>query len=181
MHARCDMMITKDIDLKILSGLMKNSKISDRKLADSIGVSQPTVTRRRAKLEKELSLDYTAIPDFAKLGMEIMAFHFTSWKPESYEGLSHKKDFMERMDKWFSGESNIIFASSGDGLGTRRVAITVHKDYSDFVKFKAKVEKDWSPHLGRYETFIVSLESGNVRRPLTFKYLADYIKTIHSP
>ena len=170
----------KDIDFKILSGLMKNSKISDRKLANSIGVSQPTVTRRRAKLEKELSFEYTVIPDLAKLGMEIMAFHFTNWKPESYEELSQSKNFQEGMGKWFSEKPNIIFASSGDGLGMRRLAITVHKDYSDFVKFKAKVEKDWSPRLGRYETFIVSLESGNVRRPLTFKYLADYIKSVHN-
>lgn len=57
----------KEVDFKILAGLMKNSKISDRKLADSIGVSQPTITRRRAFLEQKRSLDYTAIPDFAKI------------------------------------------------------------------------------------------------------------------
>jgi DNA-binding Lrp family transcriptional regulator len=51
----CGIMSTlKDVDLKILSELMKNSKASDRQLAKKIGVSQPTVTRRRARLEREL-------------------------------------------------------------------------------------------------------------------------------
>ena len=181
MHERCDMMKMKDIDLKILSGLMKNSKISDRKLSTIIGVSQPTVTRRRAKLEKELSFEYTVIPDFAKLGMKIMAFHFMHWKSESYEERSQLRNFQERIDKWISEQSNMIFASSGEGLGMGRLAITIHKDYSDYVKFKEKIEKDWSSHLARYETFIVSLESDRIKRPLTLKYLADHIKNIHSP
>ena len=63
----------KDIDFKILFGLMKNSKTSDRKLAERIGVSQPTVTRRRARLEREVIDGYTAIPKFDILGYEILA------------------------------------------------------------------------------------------------------------
>ncbi|UCE96610.1 MAG: AsnC family protein [Candidatus Bathyarchaeota archaeon] len=42
----------KKIDYMILFKLTKNSKFSDRKLARKFGVSQPTVTRRRAALEK---------------------------------------------------------------------------------------------------------------------------------
>ena len=171
----------KDLNLKILSGLMKNSKISDRKLADSIGVSQPTVTRRRAKMEKELSFKYTVIPDFAKLGMEIMAFHFTNWRTESYETLGKMKDFQKRVDKWISDRPNIIFASSGQGLGMSRITVTVHRSYSDFVKFKMEAENDWGKLFAQYETFIVSLKSDKVKRPITFEYLADYIKSVHSP
>lgn len=44
----------KDIDFRILAELMGNSKTSDRKLARTIGVSQPTVTRRRANLERDV-------------------------------------------------------------------------------------------------------------------------------
>ena len=47
---------------------MKNSKLSDRKLSKKIGVSQPTVTRRRARLEKEILDGYTAIPKWTELG-----------------------------------------------------------------------------------------------------------------
>jgi len=61
----------KPVDYEILSQLIKNSKISDRKLAGKLGVSQPTVTRKRAKMEKAELIDYTAVPNFAKLGFEI--------------------------------------------------------------------------------------------------------------
>ncbi len=37
----------KPIDYKILFELMKDSHRSDRQLAKALGVSQPTVTRRR--------------------------------------------------------------------------------------------------------------------------------------
>lgn len=42
----------KPIDYKLLFELMKDSHRSDRQLAKALGVSQPTVTRRRAMLEK---------------------------------------------------------------------------------------------------------------------------------
>ena len=68
----------KSIDYTILFALMKNSKISDRQLAKTIGVSQPTVTRRRARLEKEAIDGYTAIPKWAKIGYEILAITFVN-------------------------------------------------------------------------------------------------------
>ena len=176
------MTILKDVDIEILAGLMKNSKISDRKLAEIIGVSQPTITRRRAFLEKKLSLDYTAIPDFSKLGVEIMAFHFTSWKPKAVEMIRQQgKRIQEQDDKYLSGQSNLIFASSGQGCGMSRVSITLHKDYSDFVEYKARIEKDWGSYMVKYDTFIVSLKSDKVLRPLTLKYFADYIQSANSP
>jgi len=74
----------RKIELQLMSELLKNCRRSDRDLAKSIGTSQPTITRRRAKLEKERLIDsYTAIPNFAKLGFEIMAFSFYSWRPET--------------------------------------------------------------------------------------------------
>ena len=168
----------KDLDTKILVGLMKNSKISDRKLADRIGVSQPTVTRRRAKLEKELSFEYTVIPDFAKLGIEIMAFHFTNWKAEEYETLRQPKDFQKKVAEFISRQNNMIFISSGQGLGLSRVGISFHRSYSEYVAYRNKVQEEWGPHLTKYDSFIISLKGDKVLRPLTLKYLADYIKSI---
>ena len=40
----------KEIELKVLSELMKNSSRSDRELAKAIGSSQPTVSRTRKKI-----------------------------------------------------------------------------------------------------------------------------------
>ena len=74
----------KPIDFKILSELVKNSKISDRKLSKVLDVSQPTVTRRRARLEKLGLLDYTAFLNFPKLGFKILAFTFSRWKHRDF-------------------------------------------------------------------------------------------------
>ena len=171
----------KDIDIKILAGLMKNSKISDRKLADSIGVSQPTVTRRRARLEKELSLHYTVIPDFAKLGMEIMIFHFVNWKSLTYETSGKMKDYEKRVDEFLSDHPNIIFISGGQGCGMSRIAVSIHKDYSSYVAFMQEFNEKWGHHVGKQDTFIVSLKSDKVKRPPTFRYFADYMTSIHNP
>ena len=67
----------RELPERLLRELLKNSKRSDRELAKVLGVSQPTITRIRHKLEQEgVIRDYTIIPDFKKLGFEIMAIEF---------------------------------------------------------------------------------------------------------
>lgn len=82
----------KDIELKLISELMKNSRRSDRELAKAIGTSQPTVSRMIKKLEKEgIIKEYTMIPDFSKLGYQLMNFLFVKVnraKPEDLERAS---------------------------------------------------------------------------------------------
>jgi len=66
--------------LRLVSEMLKNSKKSDRELAGILGISQPTVSRTRARIEKEYIKTYTIIPDFEKLGYQIMAFIFSKMK-----------------------------------------------------------------------------------------------------
>ena len=49
----------KDVELKLISELMKNSRRSDRELAKTLGVSQPTVSRTLKRLETEGTLKNT--------------------------------------------------------------------------------------------------------------------------
>ena len=59
---------------QILHELINNSNRSDHELAETIGVSQPTVTRLRNQLEKEGTIqEYTIIPNLTKMGYSIMA------------------------------------------------------------------------------------------------------------
>jgi len=85
----------KPSDYKLLLELMKDSKRSDRQLAKVLGISQPTVTRKRGFLEKELIDGYTAIPKWDKLGYEIFAITLVKIKPaiasrEKYEATRKK-------------------------------------------------------------------------------------------
>ena len=71
----------KDFELRLIAELMKNSRRSDRELATALRVSQPTVSRTIKKLEKEGYIkEYTMIPDFKKLGYEMIGI--TSLKVE---------------------------------------------------------------------------------------------------
>jgi DNA-binding Lrp family transcriptional regulator len=62
----------KDVELKLVAELMKNSRRSDRELAKVLKVCKATVTRIRSNLEKEGYLrEYSAVPDFVKLGFSL--------------------------------------------------------------------------------------------------------------
>jgi DNA-binding Lrp family transcriptional regulator len=69
----CDRM--KDQLRKTLGGLMKKPRASDREISTDLGISQPTVSRQRAKLEEKGIIEsYQVIPRLSKLGYEIVAF-----------------------------------------------------------------------------------------------------------
>ncbi len=77
----------KPLDHRLLFELMRNAKRSDRQLAKLLGVSQPTVSRRRAFVKKELIDGYTAVPKWKKLGYEILAITLVKTK----SGLASKE------------------------------------------------------------------------------------------
>ena len=121
---------------KLLYELIKNSRRSDRDLAKTLGFSQPTVTRTRRKLEDEkYVLQYTAVPDFTKLGFELVAFTFVQWLPE-------EKGRAALPYKWLEDNPRVVFVSEGNGLDGKNVIIaTVHKNYTDYSEFIAELQK----------------------------------------
>src|SRR3972149_4973340 len=113
----------KSMDYEILTELVRNSKISDRKLAKKIGVSQPTITRRRFRLEKMGLLGYTAIPNLEEIGVEIIAFTFAYWKPDmrkTYQQAETEdpEKMIKRHKTFLSAHPNLIFVAGGRGLGS---------------------------------------------------------------
>jgi DNA-binding Lrp family transcriptional regulator len=61
----------KPVDYKLLFELMKDSHRSDRQLAKALGISQPTVTRRRTMLEENLIEGYTIIPSLGESALSL--------------------------------------------------------------------------------------------------------------
>ena len=159
------------IDMQILYELVANSKTSDRKLSRKLGVSQPTVTRRRARLEKEGLLDYTAIPNFDKLGFEILVFSFVHYNLEIRRKLGKEGGTASKLSATLSSNPHIVFTSSGRGLGMEGVAISIHKHYSDYVKFRRQLEDEWGEYIDKIDDFVISLKTDNVARQFTFKHL----------
>ncbi|MCK4435809.1 Lrp/AsnC family transcriptional regulator [Candidatus Bathyarchaeota archaeon] len=162
----------KDIDYKILAELMKNSKMSDRKLAKILGVSQPTVTRRRARIERDLIDGYTAVPKWEKLGYEILAFTFV--KTKQTLGLKEKyKAAHERGTKWLMNHANVIMSGGCRGMSVNGFMISVHKSYSDFDSFMAKHKRELGDTFTDVQTVLVNLGGSQILKPLHFKYLAE--------
>jgi DNA-binding Lrp family transcriptional regulator len=62
-----------DIDLQILRMLQEDSRISYRKIADSLGVAVGTVYNRIKRLEEGVFKAYTVMADPTKLGYELTA------------------------------------------------------------------------------------------------------------
>lgn len=165
------MLKLKDIDYKILFELMKNAKISDRKLAKKTGVSQPTITRRRAKLEKEVIDGYTTIPNWEKIGYEILAFILIkATKIFSSKGYSTiRKQGLE----WLAKQPNVIMGGACEGMGINSFIISLHKSYSDHNKFMLKLRLEMGDFIDSTQTLLVDLKETSRLKPLHLKYLAE--------
>jgi len=166
----------KKVELKLISELMKNSRQSDRNLAKVIGVSQPTVTRIRNKLEKEGYIrEYTMIPDFSKLGYKIMAITFAlSRFLEKEEAERAGKTLADSVkDKQFE----FIMLERGDGLGFDGVVISLHEDYASYLKVLEWLRQFDFLEMKKINSFLINLEDNVRYRPLTFSTLAKLIRS----
>jgi len=161
---------TKNRMMSLLLELLKDSKRSDRELAKVIDVSQPTVTRLRSRLVKEgMVREFTVIPDFVKMGYEILAISCVKKKKIVTE-------LEEKAIEWMRKYPNIIFAARAEGMGKNGVMISLHKNYTDFSNFVAEQLEYWGEEVQDYDTLLVSLR-GIVVKPFSLKYLAEQEET----
>ncbi len=161
----------KSANLRLIRELIRNSRKSDRELAKLLGISQPTVSRNRERLEKEGFIEYTGVPNLQKLGIEIIAITFGNWKHEQYPytKIAEAREFAKR-------HPNLVFLSSGRGVNSDRVAVSVHKDYADYSNLMREIKTDWGKFMDVTGSFLISLSNDEPLRSITFKYLADYLE-----
>jgi len=164
--------MSKDRMMELLRELLKNSKRSDRDLARILGSSQPTVTRTRRKLERTgYVLEYTVIPDFTKLGYEIMAFTFMNIIRYDEKTGEPFRNLAEKAHKWAVENPKIILGAAGDGLdGKNCMMISLHRDFTDYYRFISEIRGKWSSHMRDIESFLVSLKATMIK-PFSFRYL----------
>ena len=165
----------KDIELRLISELMKNSRRSDRELAKVIGVSQPTVSRIMKKLEKEgVIKEYTMIPDFSKLGYSIMSIAFAKLKkPISEQEL---EEVRRQVRQTLQTEPiPTILAMSGMGLDADRVIISFHESYSVYTEYLSKLKQHPLVRVEDTKSFLIDLENRNEYLPLTLSEMAAYV------
>jgi len=170
----------KDLEVKMLSELVKNSRRSDRELAKAIGTSQPTATRIRTKLEKEGYVkEYTAIPDLVKIGYTIMALTFLKFDQKTVMA-QNSSDFKKVRNDAIEGfpTAAVFLAKQGIGLGHDKVILSFHTNYSAFDKFQLNIKEKMSENILDISTFLVNLEDEINNMPFTFKLLANQILSL---
>ena len=162
----------KPKDFQLLYELMKNAKRSDRQIAKILGVSQPTVTRKRAMLEKEVIDGYTVVPKWKRLGYEILAITLvkSQLKFASDEKMSNA---LKRSMEWLEKQPNVIMGSGCRGMGMTGVMISLHKNYAEFDEFLSSHREHLGELLEDVQTIVVNLSGKAFYRPLNFKYLAE--------
>jgi DNA-binding Lrp family transcriptional regulator len=160
----------KPIDYKLLFELMKDSHRSDRQLAKALGVSQPTVTRRRTMLEEDFIEGYTVIPKFGQIGFEIAAFTFLKSKLKHKIG-EEKDEALKKLKDWYMKQRNVIFVLDGRGMGWDAVCVSFHESYSDFAEFMRTHDSELADLMVESQTFHGDLNPGVIIKPLSLKYL----------
>jgi DNA-binding Lrp family transcriptional regulator len=160
----------KDIEFKLISELIKNSRRSDRELSKALGVSQPTVSRARTMLEKEGLIEYTAIPNLVGLGYGIIAVVFgkRNYQKEPEIKTEKARDFAKR-------HPNVIFGADGIGLGYDRIGISIHKNYSDYAQFVREIQAEWGGAMD-VTSFLVDLNSEKLVQHFSLKNFAESLK-----
>jgi len=155
--------------VKLLKELIRNSRRSDRELAKTLRVSQPTVTRNR-KFAESFIKSYTIVPEFRKIGYEILAITFAKAKTYEKKELEAKFEFAKN---WAMQHPNVFFASDGEGLGKDNVVFSLHKDYSKYADFVRDYTVHFADFISDVQSFIVSLKTGEIVKPFDLKYFAE--------
>ena len=165
--------------MRLISELMRNSRRSDRELARVLGISQPTVTRVRSRLEEEGYLkEYTVIPDFRKLGFQLASFILVKMKKTlSSEEIKEArqislKDMMEK------APNEIVLFNRGIGGGYDGVLVSFHKDYSNYTRLVARMKEYPFVDTSATLSFIVDLNDNTQYRYFTLSTLAKQVLTM---
>lgn len=170
--------IMKELERKLIAELIKNSRRSDRELAKAVGCSQPTVSRMIKRLEKEGYIkEYTMIPDFHRLGYEIMALTFI--QNEKKSGMEELEDLRTKGRELEKNSAvSALFIMNGIGRDSNRVILSLHESYSSFADFVRLMKQLAAYNVHYVDSFLISTTDKSHSRPLTFAVLGDRIASI---
>ena len=171
------MITLKELELKLISELMKNSRRSDRELAKAIGVSQPTVSRLIKKLENQgIIKEYTMIPDFSKLGFNMLSLIMLKTNPipdeqiQELQTAAHEIDNQERRP--------YLMIMNGIGLGKNVAILTFYKNYGEYAAHVNSIKDAAHSRMKAFmdvegtEGFLADLNFAGHYQPITLSRIA---------
>lgn len=165
-------------ELRLMSELMKNSFRSDRQLSKAIGVSQPTASRMRRKLESTgMIREYTMVPNFAELGYEILAITLVKLKNQlGSEEIHQAKKLIDETLKAMPLE--VLMLERGIGGDFDGVIVSYHKNYASQAMFADLLKKTGFVDVDKLMTFSIDLKDEHQFLPLSLSRFAQCISNI---
>jgi len=121
-----------EIDKKILETLQPNGRITNAKLAATVGISPPAMLERVRRLEAAgVITRYAAIVDREKIGLGVMAIVSISLAVHKFESIDQFRERLLELDEVLechqvTGEDDIIL----------KIAVESINSYSEFVMNK---------------------------------------------
>jgi DNA-binding Lrp family transcriptional regulator len=174
--------VLKEVEIRLISELMKNSRRSDRELAKALGISQPTVSRLIRRLQKEgVIKEYTMVPDFCKLGFNLMAIIMFKLKPISSAEIKELHGAAHELER-AGARYPYLLVMDGMGFGKELVVISFHRDYGDYDNYIRGVREAASLRMKAYvntkdiEGFLIDLNYKDHYQPITFSKLASHLQ-----
>jgi DNA-binding Lrp family transcriptional regulator len=164
----------KSKETSLAKELLRDSSRTDRELARIVGVSQPTVSRTKKLLLNEGIIHaLVAVPEFYKIGFELMAVTFVKIKAVLGSRDVRKRNF-EKVKEWMDREKKVIFCGRCNGFNSHSFFISIHKNYADFDAFINKHNKELGYELLlELESVLINLDADQQIKPFNFKYLAE--------
>ena len=122
-------------------------------------------------VEQGVIQGFTIIPDFVKIGYEIMAITFIKAM-----GIFTKKDYADIRSQgleWLKNEPAIIMGGACEGMGMNSFIISLHKSYSAYNQFMLKLRLEMGDFIDEVQSVLVDLRAKERLKPLHLKYLAE--------
>jgi DNA-binding Lrp family transcriptional regulator len=165
--------VSEEKMMRLLHEMIKDSSKSDRQLAKVLNVSQPTISRMRKKIVAEdMIRGYSVIPNFYKMGYEIMVLTFIDTK-HNYASKKIREEGFKKVQKWMMSKSNVIFCDFCRGMGMNGVMVSFHKSYKDFDEFMFDHNNELGPIMNDVQNVIINMAEHPIVKAFSFAYLAN--------
>lgn len=139
------------------------------------GRSQPTISRTIKKLEREGTIkEYTMIPDFRRLGFNLMSVSFVKYKEGTPASDIAK---MRNTARQLETERGLpyLLAMKGMGMNSDSILIMFHKDYSSYFTLRRMMLGAGEGDVANFESFLIDVNDKEHFLPLTLSALAGYL------
>ena len=114
--------VVSDTGKNVYCMLVSYPELSDSDIGRELGISRHTVSRLRRKFEENNLIKKIILPDFVKLGFEILAFYHIRFDPRNPPSMDEDEAASLMTD------STIFFASRR----FESVMISIYKNYDDY-------------------------------------------------